>query len=148
MRPVQAKQISRGLSVLLLGASIFAVGCRKETEPNPTGVATSPADKASAPAAEETKYVQYTYQNSGETMVTPQGEKLAIVRESTIEPRVGELLVTLTMYLRQYMDQKGSAPDSVNQLIASKMDSAPQAPPGTMYVIDAKNKEVRLVKIK
>ncbi len=134
---------------LICSVIFFIAGC-KEKE-NAQSAAPAIADRRNASQSEaassEGKTVQYSYQPSVETIPTPEG-KAPLIEPSTIEPRIGEVLVVLTMHLRQYMEQKGKAPESVTELIASKMDSAPQAPKGTMYVIDARNKEVRLVKIK
>ena len=137
-------------STCLICAALFLIaGCKEKETTQSAAPAAADRRNVSQPEAgsSEVKLVQYTYQTSTETISTPEG-KVPLIEPATIEPRIGELLVVLTMHLRQYMEQKGKVPESVNELIASKMDSAPQAPKGTMYVIDARNKEVRLVKIK
>lgn len=139
---------------IVLSLLIFTACSHKEEDIPATPVAAaapaSTPDKPAAAASPEDRatMVRYTYKESPQKITLPEGRQLPLVDESTIEPKVGEVIVTLTMHLRRFMQEKGHAPESIGQLISSRMDSAPRPPPGTMYVIDARAKEVRLVKIK
>ena len=107
----------------LLTATILA-GCQKETPaPAPAPVAPAPAPAAAEPGASAV---------------------LAPPREPT--PMEQSQASYLTLQVQEFAAKNGRVPNDLAELVTAKMlPKVPNPPAGMKYVIDATNRQVRLV---
>ncbi|MBI3875867.1 MAG: hypothetical protein HY300_07915 [Verrucomicrobia bacterium] len=64
-----------------------------------------------------------------------------------VSPMAHSQAAVLTLGLQNYMARTGRAPKDLNELLAAKdIQNIPPPPPGTKYVINAKQRQVVLVK--
>lgn len=122
------------LGISFLSAALLA-GCDKPQPQKPAPVVAPPPSQAPPPAP-----------TSG-IPATAVAEPGAPVPAPNVSPMEFSNATYLTLLVQDFYAKNGRVPKDINELVTAKMiQTPPKPPPGTRYVIDAKNRQVVIVR--
>jgi hypothetical protein len=125
------------LTAALVSTSLL-IGCGKKT---PKETAPPPPAEASAPQTEPAP------PPPGEATAAPAEATEGPAQASNLNPMDYSNASGLTLMVQEYYGKHGRVPKDLNELVAAKMLlKVPTPPPGTKYVIDAKRRQVVIVR--